>query len=456
MVRMARNKIIMVRSGNTAFKIYTTKSVKNGREYTGYAFSDHSGGERKVWTFADLEEAKNKAKELAEAINAGETEIVRLRDWRYEWREANRAIQSTGLSISQVCRLVVDGIRILGNPDEFPLACQFWRQHRPDKPITPKPIKEAILEFLQDRKRRISFRRHKTESSYLNGFERAFGEKPLSEIAAAEVADFVNAQRWNPKTKNDFLSSLSLLFDEAQIRSWVGKDWNAAKQVKRFKEIRGPVEVFEPWEAKQILARLTIAAPELVPFFALWCFGGIRKEEIARMSWPQVNRGLVTGYIELPGRITKTGQPRTVPITANLAAWFKLHRKESGSVVPAHWLTPTRSAKDRLDEITRFIARKTGVIWRSNGPRHSFATYHFKLYKDPGEVTSVMGTSLEKFQKHYWNKARTVTEELAKEWFNIFPDATENLIPITSELPNPRSSDAIPDRGPVTEAVNCA
>jgi hypothetical protein len=98
-----------------------------------------------------------------------------------------------------------------------------------------------------------------------------------------------------------------------------------------------------------------------------------------------------------------------------------LFGQQTGTVVPAVWLTATKSAENRMDEISRSISRRTSITWKENGPRHSFGTYYFKLVKDPGEVTLAIGTSLQKFQKHYWSKSRIVTEDVAKAWFGIVP-----------------------------------
>ena len=65
--------------------------------------------------------------------------------------------------------------------------------------------------------------------------------------------------------------------------------------------------------------------------------------------------------------------------------------------------------------------------WKQNAPRHSFGTFFFKVCRDPGQVVSEMGTSLQKFEKNYWHKSRTVTEQMAQDWFKIFPEPRRNV-----------------------------
>jgi hypothetical protein len=87
-----------------------------------------------------------------------------------------------------------------------------------------------------------------------------------------------------------------------------------------------------------------------------------------------------------------------------------------------------------LDDITKYISRKTGIVWRDNGPRHSFGTYHFKKFKDAGATVAAMGNSLAKFQRHYWNRSNTITEDVAREWFSILPDGAEKVVPLATAV----------------------
>jgi len=417
-----KNKIIEVRRKNALVKIYTTQESKKGEVYVSYKVADHSQGDRKLWRFADLEKAKAKANEIADAINAGETEVLKWEQGlRLELRKALEAIQPTGLSIYPAASLFAQAVKILGSSTDLLSACQYWRDHRPQKPITAKAVSACKDDYLA-RQTRISKRRFRTVKSYLTSFAREFQTKNLHEVEVLELKDYVDKQDWSPKTRNEFLGAVGLLFKEAAIRNWVPANYNPAREVPREKLNGSTIDIFEPWEARQILSRLD---PELIPFLSLWFFAGIRKEEISRLTWPQVNRGLRTGWIYLEASETKTGQPRSVPVEPNLKLWLAKYGKEIGKVLPPKW-----QGMQQLDELTRYIARKTRVVWKDNGPRHSYATYAFKKCKDAGAVVSAMGTSLAKFEKHYWHKGQTVNEESAAEWFSISPDTSENVIPL--------------------------
>jgi hypothetical protein len=133
-------------------------------------------------------------------------------------------------------------------------------------------------------------------------------------------------------TRNDFLTSLSALYRHAHLRRWAPKEHNPATSIKRRRNPTNTIQIFEPPEADLMFARLSAKAPELVPFLALWCFAGIRKDEIARMTWAQVRQGLASGFIELQASQTKTGEGRIVPVMDNLRAWLT-----SSDSKPAPW-----------------------------------------------------------------------------------------------------------------------
>ncbi len=416
--------------GHTKVPVYKRSQKKKRKTYVSYFVNDlsdkHATGKPKQWAFAKFSEAKDKAVEIARLIENRNPDLLSLTGSKREIHNAIEAVEPTGVRIDHACRLVADACAIIPAAEILD-ACRFWKAHRPDKPFVPKLVAEAKAEFMTLQAAKSESRR-RTLGSYLKMFAEKFGGKLLHEVDPVELDEFVSSKKWKPKTFNEFLGGVSLLYKSAAFRNWVPRGCNPACDIKRRKLTDAAIHVFEPWEASKLLTALVVKAPELVPFMALWLFAGIRKFEISRMNWPQVHRGVETGWIEMAPSITKTGRGRSVPVQPNLRSWLTTYQKASGTVLPAHWLTATKSAEHRLSELQRFISRKTGVVWQSNAPRHSYATYYFKITKDPGTVVAAMGTSLAKFERHYWNKTKTITEAVAKAWFDILPPAPANVI----------------------------
>ena len=51
-------KTIEIKHRGVSVKIFPTGTVKNGPAYRSFQVADYSNGERKLWTFADLEHAQ--------------------------------------------------------------------------------------------------------------------------------------------------------------------------------------------------------------------------------------------------------------------------------------------------------------------------------------------------------------------------------------------------------------
>lgn len=436
-----KNKSIKVRRGNVTVIINVTRQTKQGRVYTAYVVNDYSNRKRKQWPFADLKEAKDKATEIADAINQGLSEKDRWEiGLRLEIRKAMEALGPTGVSLLRAAELFVQCLGIIGSADQLLSACSYWKTHGPSGSVEAIPLTDAVAQY-QSSRTYVSFKRTKTETCYFGALIAKFGARLFYDLSAAEIEDFLKEKGWSAKTRNDFLTCVAALYRYGQKRRWTARDHNPTWEVKRLRVTYDSIKIYEVEEMELLLRRLEHRNPELLPTMAIWCFAGVRKDEIARLTWPQVNvaLSLPTARLELSGKLTKTGRGRIVRIPDNLRAWLRAYRQDFGTIVPDHWLKPTKTAQNRLDELGRYVERRTGVKWKSNAPRHSFATYAFKLWKDAGEVVKTMGTSLQKFELHYWSRSDLVTDEAARAYFAIMPGNTAKILPLPAN-DNPAAS----------------
>ncbi|HTG45398.1 MAG TPA: hypothetical protein VK633_12790 [Verrucomicrobiae bacterium] len=99
-------KIVEVKRGNVVVKIYTRHRHRNGRESTEHIVSDMGSGRRKLHSFAALADAKEKAVEVAEAIQRGQVQVTK---WErpvlgHTMRDANSFSWVTSWIAGQRCR----------------------------------------------------------------------------------------------------------------------------------------------------------------------------------------------------------------------------------------------------------------------------------------------------------------------------------------------------------------
>jgi site-specific recombinase XerD len=434
-----KKKILFKHKGIT-LKIAQRTQTKDGVVYTDYILTDYTSGKRVRHVRASLKEARAKAEDICERMVTGRAHVldIKLRD---EIHRALEALRPTGIAIDAACFRFAEMVKITGSADVLLSAARLWRERGPDKPLTPKPVKAATDEFLAQQKGRVSAQRHRTTSNYLDAFTKAFAGRNLHEIEAVEIDDLTRAREWSKKTRNEVLNCLSLMFKWAIAHHYARENPASNEVLKRERLPASDICIFSPQEARKIMLAIK---DELKPFMALWLWSGLRKTEIARLSWEQVNQGLASGSIFIQSSATKTRQCRAVPIGENVRQWLARYGKASGLVLPFQWQTQDELDQTyRLNDVTQYVRRKAQVDWKANAPRHSFCTYRIKLTGDPAGVADEMGTSMAKIEKHYRNRSTGVTLETAKEWFSIVPGAAGDIVPLLATAsPSPNAETA--------------
>ena len=151
-------------------------------------------------------------------------------------------------------------------------------------------------------------------------------------------------------------------------------------------------------------------APELVPFFALCFFAGIRPETVERLGWEHIEKSRVF----IPLELNKTPYDYEVPVRPNLAAWLNL-------TPPEQRKGPIWTAGVRKHMVGK-VRRKSGVRWIPDGPRHTFGSCVCALEGTEKAVEQMGHRSPTMLYRHY---RKLIGKEQAQALFEIFP---ENLL----------------------------
>ncbi len=136
-------------------------------------------------------------------------------------------------------------------------------------------------------------------------------------------------------------------------------------------------EIFSPEQMTRLLER---APNQFIPYVAIGGFAGLRSAELERLDWSEVD--LASRLIEVKAEKAKSAQRRLVAVSENLAAWLAPHQRQSGLVVGSE------SVVRRLRTET---CAATGIGWRHNALRHSFASYHYGHYKNAALTAADLG-----------------------------------------------------------------
>lgn len=216
-------------------------------------------------------------------------------------------------------------------------------------------------------------------------FSTEFGERTIAAITTSEIDDWLRNLPVGGVTRNTFRRRLSTLFGYARRRGYVPA--NPVVDVERANEKPEPIGILTVEETQRLL---TNAQPEMLAFWAIGAFAGLRTAEIQRLDWAEVN--LKGGFIEVKASKSKTASRRLVTIQANLQRWLVPFRRASGPVSPVNFQVRAKEDRDHAE---------LGRPWPNNALRHSFASYHLAAFKDAAKLALEMGNSPKVIFAHY-------------------------------------------------------
>jgi integrase len=186
---------------------------------------------------------------------------------------------------------------------------------------------------------------------------------------------------------------------------------NPVKPIPPAKTKRKEVAIASPEEVSKLLNHALAEDPEMLPWFAIAFFAGLRpSSELHRLDWSDIN------FEEKWIRVNfgnKTDSRRFVDLADNLALWLKPFARPTGKIKRN---TNHRKRKDKLVD---------GILkWARDISRHTYGSHLEAQMRSEGKdsrskVLENMGhTMLQTFNQHYRN-ARTAKQ--AKEYWGIVP-----------------------------------
>src|SRR5215472_1303332 len=245
--------------------------------------------------------------------------------------------------------------------------------------------------------------------SRLTRFSDSFDGKPVAEMTAPQIDEWLRSlsnketgKRLSSVTRNNFRRVLITALSFALGRGYcVG---NPAEQSAKAKEIESLVGILTVDQTARLLEN---AAPELVPSIAIGAFAGLRRAELERLDWQEVDLG--SGLIEVTASKAKSARRRFVKIQPNLGRWLQPYAQLSGNVTPPKY-------RDLLD-----AARKAAGIqqWPQNALRHGFASYHLARFNNAALLALELGhTNSNLVFQHY---RQLVKPKQAERYWKIAP-----------------------------------
>ena len=247
----------------------------------------------------------------------------------------------------------------------------------------------------------------------MGAFAKRFREKPVASISPREIEDWLDSLPFEPLTRNHYRAHVRAAFNFAKRRGYAVE--NPVEAVPKAKERNHkPPGILT---VEQASALLTSARSEILPYFAIGLFAGLRSAELQRLDWREVD--FESNLIEVTAAKSKTAQRRFVKIEPNLREWLLPHRQRAGSV------TPEQMFREQFD-----AARRAAGInpWPSNALRHSFASYHLAHFRNAGSTALELGHHDSRVTFAHYREL--VRPKDAERFWQLRPTTATNVVSI--------------------------
>ena len=416
----AKTKPLEEKVGNVVVKIYRRQRVKGETTYWAFDVADYSEGKRKFITFADGQEARDKASDIAKKLANRQGLVLNMTNKdQASYARSLELIEPTGLPLELAAALVAEAHQKLGGRSLMEAVNYFVKRHPTALPR--RTVQEVYEELLEVKEKDGSSPVYLKDLTFrLGRFCESF-KVQLAGIGESQINEWLRELKGGARNRNNFRGAVRVLFRFAESAGYVPKDQIDFEKVAKANGVVGEVEIFTAEEIVKLLnaARVNpaelkpgynlryVTGPGLVPLLVLGGFAGLRTAEIERQLWSDVM--LDRGFIRVTGAKGNTAQKRLVPIGKNLAKWLAPYWREEGLCCEY----------GRTSDAIARLAERAGVKWKHNGLRHSYGSYRLALVQDPAKVAYEMGNSPRMIVRHYRELVLPVE---AETWFGIEPD----------------------------------
>ena len=397
-------------------RVIITDARDKGR-YVNYVISCYLEGKRKQVRRATLAAAKREANRILTKLAQNEPDVFSLTSTdRLIYLRACGLLADSGVPLDVAVGEYVRAVTRLKGLGTIAEAVNLYVKHHSGFQNSVL-VSKAVEELLKTRRGDGSSPVHTDDlECRLGVFSKAFA-CPICEVRDSDIHDFLVNLKFEPRTKNNYRTSISNLFSFARLKKYVPEGYDPLQFVPEFKEPEKPVDILVVPDLQRLLEKVR---PGFLAYLVIAAFAGLRQSEIQRLRWHNISKD----YIRVPPGQYRVKSTRLVPIQPNLKAWLAFCPKEEPMVVP--FKNPTNQLVDLFE--------KAGVELKHNCLRHSFGTYRVAATQNIHQTALEMGNSPAMIRKHYME---VVPKEEGEAWFAIMPTVPEEVVEFPGEPLNP-------------------
>jgi integrase len=261
----------------------------------------------------------------------------------------------------------------------------------------PKPLRDAIQEIIQAKEFANCRPLYVTElNRYLTRFAKGRETMDVSTFRADHIEQWFAKRNDSPHTRATGISRLSAFFDFCWRKKWMAE--NPCLRLEKVHLEYGIPQILSAQDCEALLRAAEQHDRELLPRLVLMLFAGVRREEVSRLSWTNID--LTRGLLCIDAAASKVRYRRLVPLHPTCVAWLKL-----GGDLPC-----VVNLRRRFDQ----IRLKAGITnWPRDVLRHTAASHLVALH-GTAKSADMLGHSESILHRHY--RELVQPEETAKFW----------------------------------------
>jgi integrase len=215
----------------------------------------------------------------------------------------------------------------------------------------------------------------------LRALARAFPLRHAHEMTREDLKAWRRSQGWSPATQNKAMGHVRGLFKWAIAEKHAGLD--PCEGLEEVTVSPAEVEVLSLRSCEALLMT-GLKVPRFMPFLVLGLFRGMRRSELERLRWEEIN--LESGSVIASAAKVKTRRRRVMELTPQMRAWISAagwteEKMQTGPVAPSN-----------LKVLWPKFWRQAGLSrWPHNGLRHTFASMHYAMHQDEAALQAILG-----------------------------------------------------------------
>jgi integrase len=399
-------KAIKVR--NVTVKVYRNAHASNASGWS-YVLAWRTEEGRKREKFADEATALAEARTKATLLTLGKVEGADMSSSDRDELKAARRIAKT--NETPLLAAIHEWARARQLSDgSIIAACEAWaaRKGTPHKRLE---VSDVVARFLKA-KTGAGIQVVKNHNHIFEEIKAAFGESYLDAITAPQLGVWL-AKREHPSTRNTFRKHVVALWRWAQKQGYLSREIKTeAEQTDRATEAPQDIGIISARTFRDVLQHIRAKHREYIAPLVLAGFCGLRRSEVHRQKWSDIELG--RKFLRVTKGKRGTPSRRLVPLCDAAVSWLMLVGDRTDDVC-------SNLAMDRI----RDIGRVAKFVLPENCFRHSFISARVAQTGNVAETSLEAGNSPTIIFKHY---RELMTKGEGEAWFESAPGATGEII----------------------------